>query len=71
MAAALPASLTSTKIRKGEMGLESGSAPNTPLPFLVTGMVCLSASVSAFSLFYLHCTCSGCSLELSKVSMGS
>lgn len=53
MAAALPASLTSTKIREGETGLESGSVPSTPFPFLVTGMVCLSASVSAFSLFLL------------------
>lgn len=55
MVAALPASLISTKIREGETGLESGSAPSTPLPFLVTGW-CVrppSASVSAFSLFLI------------------
>lgn len=53
MVAALPASLISTKIREGETGLESGSAPSTPLPFLVTGMVRPSANVSAFSLFLI------------------
>lgn len=53
MVVALPASLTSTKIREGETGLESGSVPCTLLPFLVTGMLCPSASVSAFSLFLL------------------
>lgn len=52
-AAALPAPLTSTKVREVETGIESGSAPSILIPFLVSGMVRPSASVSAFSLFLI------------------